>query len=77
MKKVAVKAETPANVWQIRCAIGDHVERGQELVVLESMKMEIPVEAPVAGIVREISAAEGSAVKEGDVIAVIEEESSG
>lgn len=74
MKKVAVKAETPANVWQIRCAVGERVEAGQELVILESMKMEIPVEAPVAGVVREISAKQGSAVKEGDVVAVIETE---
>jgi biotin carboxyl carrier protein len=72
VRKVAVKAETPANVWQIRCAVGDRVTPGQELLVLESMKMEIPIEAPVGGVVREIRAEEGSAVKEGDVVAVIE-----
>ena len=74
MKKVSVRAETPANVWQIRCAVGERVEPGQELVILESMKMEIPIEAPVAGVVRELPAKEGSPVKEGDVVAVIDAE---
>ena len=72
MKRVEVRAETDANVWQIRCAVGDRVTRGQELVMLESMKMEIPVEAPAAGVVREIRTAEGAVVKDGDVVAVVE-----
>ena len=72
MKRVEVRAETEANVWQVRCAVGDRVAAGQEIVVLEAMKMEIPVEAPRAGVVREIRVAEGVAVKDGDVVAVIE-----
>jgi biotin carboxyl carrier protein len=72
VKRHEVRAETDANVWQVRCAVGDRVAAGQELVVLESMKMEIPVEAPRAGVVREIRVAEGAAVKEGDVVAVVE-----
>ena len=72
MKRVEVRAETDANVWQVRCAVGDRVAAGQELVILESMKMEIPVEAPAAGVVREIRTAEGAAVKDRDVLAVIE-----
>jgi biotin carboxyl carrier protein len=72
VKRTTVRAETDANVWQIRCAVGDRVARGQELVILESMKMEIPVEAPAAGVVREIRVAEGTAVKDGDVVAVVE-----
>ena len=74
MKRVEVRAETEANVWQVRCAVGDRVAAGQELVILEAMKMEIPVEAPRAGVVREIRVAEGAAVKDGDVVAVIESE---
>lgn len=72
MKRVEVRAETEANVWQLRCAAGERVEAGQEIVILESMKMEIPVEAPIAGRLCELRVAEGSAVKEGDVVAVIE-----
>ena len=72
MKRVEVRAETDANVWQIRCAVGERVAAGHELVILESMKMEIPVEAPSAGVVREIRIAEGAAVKDRDVLAVIE-----
>ena len=74
MKRVDVRAETDANVWQVRCAVGDRVAAGQEVVILEAMKMEIPVEAPRAGVVREIRVAEGAAVKDGDVVAVIEAE---
>lgn len=72
MKRIEVRAETQANVWQLRCAAGDRVAAGQEIVVLESMKMEIPVESPVAGVVRELRVAEGTPVKEGDVVAVVE-----
>jgi biotin carboxyl carrier protein len=72
MKRIEVRAETQANVWQVRCAAGDRVAAGQEIVVLESMKMEIPVESPVTGVVRELRVAEGSPVKEGDVVAVLD-----
>jgi acetyl-CoA carboxylase biotin carboxyl carrier protein len=72
MKRVPVKADTEANVWQIRCAVGDRVSEGQELVILESMKMEIPVESPAAGTVQQIAVKEGDTVKEGALVAVIE-----
>ncbi len=49
-----VHAEITANVWQVRVEVGQTVSVGDELVILESMKMEIPVEAPVAGTVAEI-----------------------
>jgi len=68
-----VRAEITANVWQVRVEPGQHVEVGDELVILESMKMEIPVVAPVAGAVREIAVAPDTQVQEGDLIAVIEE----
>jgi acetyl-CoA carboxylase biotin carboxyl carrier protein len=67
-----VVAEMVANVWKVVVAPGDAVGAGDPLVVLESMKMEIPVESPAAGTVMEVRVQEGGLVQEGDVIAVIE-----
>jgi len=67
-----VRAEMVANVWKVVVAEGDTVEDGDTLVILESMKMEIPVLAEVAGRVSSMAVAEGDVVQEGDVIAVIE-----
>jgi acetyl-CoA carboxylase biotin carboxyl carrier protein len=67
-----VVAEMVANVWKVVVAPGDAVGAGDPLVILESMKMEIPVESPEAGTVREIRVQEGGVVQEGDVIAVVE-----
>jgi acetyl-CoA carboxylase biotin carboxyl carrier protein len=67
-----VLAEMVANVWCVLVAPGDAVAEGDALVILESMKMEIPVESPVSGTVRDVRVAEGGAVQEGDVIAVVE-----
>jgi biotin carboxyl carrier protein len=67
-----VQAEMVANVWKIVVEPGARVSEGDPLVILESMKMEIPVEAPVGGTVRELRVEEGGVVQEGDVIAVIE-----
>ena len=67
-----VRAEITANVWQVRVELGQSVEVGDELVILESMKMEIPVVAPLAGTVSELAVAPDDQVKEGDLIAVIE-----
>jgi acetyl-CoA carboxylase biotin carboxyl carrier protein len=67
-----VLAEITANVWQVRTEVGATVSEGDELVILESMKMEIPVTAPVGGTVREIRVAPEDVVQEGDVVAVIE-----
>jgi acetyl-CoA carboxylase biotin carboxyl carrier protein len=61
-----------ANVWKVVAAAGDTVSAGDFLVILESMKMEIPVGSPVDGVVREIRVQEGGVVQEGDVIAVVE-----
>jgi len=66
-----VLAEMVANVWKVVVAQGDTVEDGDTLVILESMKMEIPVIAETAGTVSELRVAEGDVVQEGDVIAVI------
>ncbi len=67
-----VIAEMVANVWKVVAAPGDAVEEGATICILESMKMEIPVEAHVAGTLAEMRVAEGGVVQEGDVIAVIE-----
>jgi biotin carboxyl carrier protein len=67
-----VQAEMVANVWKVVVAPGDTVAEGDPLVILESMKMEIPVEAPAGGTVREVRVQEGGVVQEGDVIAVVE-----
>jgi acetyl-CoA carboxylase biotin carboxyl carrier protein len=67
-----VRAEITANVWQVRVELGQSVDVGDELVILESMKMEIPVVAPLAGTVSELAVAPDDQVKEGDLIAVIE-----
>ena len=68
-----VHAEITANVWQVRTEVGARVEEGDELVILESMKMEIPVVAPVAGTVSEVRVQPDDQVQEGDVVAVIDE----
>ena len=67
-----VRAEMVANVWKVVASEGDHVDDGDTLVILESMKMEIPVEAPRAGKVKEIKVAEGQTVQDGDTVAVLE-----
>ena len=67
-----VQAEMVANVWKVVVAPGDTVAEGDPLVILESMKMEIPVESPAEGTVREVRVQEGGVVQEGDVIAVVE-----
>ncbi|TNY38462.1 biotin/lipoyl-binding carrier protein [Thermomonospora catenispora] len=67
-----VRAEMVANVWKVVVSEGDQVAEGDELVVLESMKMEIPVVADADGTVTALKVAEGDVVQEGDLIAVIE-----
>lgn len=67
-----VEAHITGTVWKIEKQVGDEVEEGDILVILESMKMEMPVEAPDAGKVIEIRCSEGQAVDEGDVLVVLE-----
>lgn len=66
-----VLAEMVANVWKVLASSGDKVEEGDTICILESMKMEIPVEATASGTVTELRVVEGAIVQEGDVIAVI------
>jgi len=67
-----VKAELVGTVWKIEARPGQQVQEEDVLIILESMKMEIPVLAPKAGTVREIRVKEQDVVKEGQVLAVIE-----
>ena len=67
-----VNAELVANVWKVIAKTGDRVSADDTLVILESMKMEIPVPAEVAGTIVELSVTEGQVVTEGDQIAEIE-----
>ena len=66
-----VKAHITGVVFQITAKAGDAVGAGDPVIVLESMKMEIPVEAPRAGVVREITVTEGQTVQEGYTVAVL------
>ncbi|GAA4610214.1 biotin/lipoyl-binding carrier protein [Actinoallomurus liliacearum] len=67
-----VRAEMVANVWKVLVSEGDQVEDGDTLVILESMKMEIPVLAEDSGTITTLKVAEGDVIQEGDLIAVIE-----
>ena len=67
-----VRAEMVANVWQVVASEGDQVADGDTLVILESMKMEIPVLAEGSGTLTKLAVAEGDVIQEGDLIAVIE-----
>ncbi|WP_407567264.1 biotin/lipoyl-binding carrier protein [Polymorphospora sp. A560] len=67
-----IRAEMVANVWKVVAAVGDSVADGDTLVILESMKMEIPVVAESAGVLARLAVNEGDVVQEGDLIAVIE-----
>ena len=66
-----VESQITGNVWKIQVAVGDAVGEGDELIILESMKMEIPVESPAAGKVAEIRVGEGDPIEEGTVLLVL------
>ena len=66
-----VAAHITGTVWKIECKVGQTVAAGDTLVILESMKMEMPVEATEGGTVKEIRCKEAQAVNEGDVLVVL------
>lgn len=72
MAVIKVQSEITGKVWAIEAKIGDSLEEEDTIIVLESMKMEIPVVAPQGGILKEILVAEGDAVTEGQDIAIME-----
>jgi acetyl-CoA carboxylase biotin carboxyl carrier protein len=69
---VEIEAHISGVVWKIECAIGDQIKAGDTVVVLESMKMEMPVEADEPGRVTAILCAEGEKVNEGDALIILE-----
>ena len=72
MAVVNVKSEIAGNVWKIQLKPGDKVEFEGEIMILESMKMEIPVLSPEAGTIKEIRVNEGEAIGEGQLVAIID-----
>ena len=66
-----VRTEVAGNVWKIEVAVGQKVAEGDVLVIMESMKMEIPVLAEHGGTVTDITVAEGDVVQEGDTLVVL------
>ena len=73
MVRYPVESEVIGNVWKVEVAVGDRVAEGDVLVILESMKMEIPVESPQAGTVAELLVQPKDSVEEDQVVAVIED----
>ena len=67
-----IKAELAGNLWKIVVREGQQVQAEETLMILESMKMEIPVTAPVGGRIKEIPVKEGDVVQEGQVVAILE-----
>ena len=67
-----VEAHITCTVWKVEVQVGESVEEGDTVVVLESMKMEMPVEAEDSGVVKEILVEEGQSVSEGDPLVVLE-----
>ena len=72
MANIEVTSEVTGNVWKIQAKVGDVLVEEDVIMILESMKMEIPVEAPVAGKLLELLVAKEASVDEGQVVAVIE-----
>jgi len=71
-KSAAIVAEMVANVMRVAVAPGDRVEAGDTLVLLESMKMEIPVLTEVAGVVSAVRVGAGDVVQEGDILVTVD-----
>lgn len=71
---VEVEAHITGNLWKIVKKVGDKIEEGEEIMILESMKMEMPVESPCDGTITDIPVKEGDALTEGQVVAIIEED---
>jgi acetyl-CoA carboxylase biotin carboxyl carrier protein len=70
---IEIEAHITGTVWKIEVAVGDVVTEGDAVVIVESMKMEMPVEAEDPGTVREIRCSEGQSVSEGDVLVVLDD----
>ena len=67
-----VKAEVLGSLWRIVAEVGQTVEEDETIMVIESMKMEIPVTSPISGTLTAILAAKGEVVQEGQTVAIVE-----
>jgi acetyl-CoA carboxylase biotin carboxyl carrier protein len=72
MARVEIVSEVTGNVWKVEAGVGDQLENEAVIVILESMKMEIPVEATCAGTLVELLVSEGDSVEEDQVVAILE-----
>ena len=72
MATIEVLSEVTGNVWKIQASVGDRLDADDDIMILESMKMEIPIEAPASGKLVELRVAEEDAVDEDQVVAIIE-----
>lgn len=72
MAIMQLEAPVTGAVWKVECAVGDQLEQGQVIMIIESMKMEIPIEAEEAGTILELKVAEGDSVEEDQVVCLIE-----
>ena len=72
MAKLKIELETGGTVWKTLAKPGDKVSEGDDLFILEVMKMEVPYPAPASGTLAELSIAEGDVVEEGQIAAVID-----
>ena len=72
MARIEVRAEVTGKVWKIVVPVGSRVEPDEPVMIVESMKMEIPTTSEVGGIVTELLAGEGDAVEDGQVVAILE-----
>ena len=72
MAKIEVTSEVTGNVWKVQAKVGDVLASEDVIMILESMKMEIPIESPVAGTLVELLVAEEDSVDEDQIVAVIE-----
>ena len=73
MARIDVRSEITGKVWKIECKVGDQLSEDDAILILESMKMEIPVPSPVTGKLVEILVTEEEMVEEDQVIAIVEE----
>jgi acetyl-CoA carboxylase biotin carboxyl carrier protein len=67
-----ITAHIPGTIFKIEKHVGERVAAGEEVIILEAMKMEIPLESPIAGVMKQILVEEGQAVEEGALVAVVE-----
>jgi len=72
MPSLNITSEIAGQVWKIQAAVGQSVAKGESVMIIEAMKMEIPIEAPRAGVIMEISVLEGETIKEGQIVARLE-----